>query len=230
MSATRFGGFDHATRTAHGWLDQIATAFDTGDRHYVYRAVRAWLHTLRDRLGVDSAADFAAQLPELWRGVFYDGWQPAKVPIKYHADEYQQRFAHEAAIPTTDVPTVARTVTAALRHLLAPGQLDHAMAQLPRHLRALIDAPATQSPQPATSQPREPTGWPQETAGEPVDERLGRIEARLDTLTEALRVLAAGLERRPYDEPGTNHRAQAARRAHELLLAMPGAVAGDAAS
>jgi hypothetical protein len=28
------------------------------------------------------AAHVAAQLPELLRGVFYDGWNPSKVPVK----------------------------------------------------------------------------------------------------------------------------------------------------
>jgi uncharacterized protein (DUF2267 family) len=210
MAPKRFDGFDHATRTARTWLGEIAATLGTDDQRFVFRAVRGWLHTLRDRLGVDTAADFAAGLPELWRGVFYDGWQPAKVPVKYHADEYRRRFAHEAGIPPTEVPAVARAVTAGLRQLLSPGQLDHAMAQLPDQLRELIDTPATGLPGPAKTA----------SAGESDDERIGRVESRLDTLTEAVRVLAGGMEQLPYDEPGTNHRAQAARRAHELLLTM----------
>jgi len=36
-----------------------------------------------DRLPITIAANFAAQLPELLRGVFYDGWSPSRVPIKF---------------------------------------------------------------------------------------------------------------------------------------------------
>jgi uncharacterized protein (DUF2267 family) len=54
------------------WLKQLGE--DRGD---AYRVLRAVLHTLRDRLTVDEAAQFAAQLPELVRGVFYDSAKPA---------------------------------------------------------------------------------------------------------------------------------------------------------
>ncbi|MFI8891646.1 DUF2267 domain-containing protein [Streptomyces paradoxus] len=34
------------------------------------------LHPLRDRLPVETAVQFGAQLPTLVRGVYYDGWRP----------------------------------------------------------------------------------------------------------------------------------------------------------
>ena len=37
---------------------------------YAYRVLRAVLHALRDRVTVDVAAKFAAQLPTLLRGVY----------------------------------------------------------------------------------------------------------------------------------------------------------------
>lgn len=52
-----------------------------------------------------------------------------------------------------------------------------------------------------------------------IEERLRGLEDRVATLTEAVRVLAHGLEDLPSAEPGDNRRAAAARRAHDLLLA-----------
>jgi uncharacterized protein (DUF2267 family) len=148
MGPTEFPPFDHAARTAHLWLDEVAHAFDT-DRDFAYRALRAWMHALRDRLPADGTADFAAQLPELLRGVYYEGWQPAKVPIKYGPDEYRLRFAREAGIPTEDVAEAAGIVTGALRARLAPGQLGHVLALLPHDLRTIVQGPqaATRRPQ-----------------------------------------------------------------------------------
>jgi uncharacterized protein (DUF2267 family) len=58
----------------------VAKEFDTDDREFAYGVLRAWLHTLRDRLTVEAAAHSAAQLPDLIRGVFYAGWDPAPSP------------------------------------------------------------------------------------------------------------------------------------------------------
>ena len=51
-------------------------------------------------------------------------------------------------------------------------------------------------------------------------ERVHLLEVRVAVLTEALETLARGLEDRPTAEPGGRPAADAARRAHELLLAI----------
>lgn len=53
---------------------------------------------LRDRLTVEASAPFAAQLPDLIRGIFYAGWNPSAVPEMYDAEAYAARFAREAII------------------------------------------------------------------------------------------------------------------------------------
>ena len=84
MSAkTKVSALDHAMQTAHTWVHDVAREFDTEDREFAYRVLRAWLHTLRDRLTVEASAHFAAQLPDLIRGIFYAGWNPSAVPEKW---------------------------------------------------------------------------------------------------------------------------------------------------
>ena len=115
---------EHAMHTAHTWINDVAKEFDTDDREFAYRVLRAWLHTLRDRLTVEASAHFAAQLPDLIRGVFYAGWNPNAVPEQYDADAYTLRFAKEANIALNDVgKAAAATTTAALHHLPA-AQMD----------------------------------------------------------------------------------------------------------
>jgi hypothetical protein len=52
-----------------------------------------------------------------------------------------------------------------------------------------------------------------------LQERMNLVEVRVAALTEALQVLARGLEDLPTAEPGGRPAAEAARRAHDLLLA-----------
>lgn len=58
-----------------------------------------------------------------------------------------------------------------------------------------------------------------ETSVTALQERMNLVEVRVAALTEALQVLARGLEDLPTAEPGGKPAAEAARRAYDLLLA-----------
>ena len=106
--------FAHAEQTAHNWLATVAQEMETDNLAAAHRALRAWLHVVRDRLTPDSLAHLGAQLPALLRGILFDGWVPAHTPVRYDASEFVARFAHEAGIAETEVPNAAAGVTRAL--------------------------------------------------------------------------------------------------------------------
>lgn len=206
MSQQKTGTFDHMVHTANAMVADIAEVFGTKDRRFAFRVLRAWLHTLRDRLTVDEAAHFAAQLPELVRGVYYDGWNPSRVPVRFGPEEFATRFAKEAGIPLEDVSWTTARVSVIMQAHFSPGQLEHALVQLPEWLRDIfagVDLPM------------------RGTAAEGVGstERLDRLEQQISVLTDAVRTLVHGLEQRPDTEPNNRRTTRAARRAHELLLA-----------
>lgn len=59
----------------------------------------------------------------------------------------------------------------------------------------------------------------QEPSRPALEERVHQLETRVATLAEAVSVLARGLEDGPLAEPGERTVVDAARKAHELLLA-----------
>ena len=130
MPSTGISSLDQSIDKTNAWLARVADEFGTEDRRLAYRALRAWLHALRDRLTVTVSAHFAAQLPELLRGVFYTDWSPSQVPVKFGPQEYVQRFARDAGIHDADVPQAASAVTRAVRRHM-PGALDEALHTLP---------------------------------------------------------------------------------------------------
>ncbi|MFH0243061.1 DUF2267 domain-containing protein [Streptomyces sp. HK10] len=146
MSATHAAEFEHVIHTANIWLKAVSEALGTEDRHLANRVLRTWLHTLRDRLTVDAAAHFAAQLPELLRGVYYDGWVPSAAPVKYDREAYVNRFAQEALVSTEAVPRIAPAVTETVRGHLSPGQLERALDQLPHDVRAVLEPAPVPAP------------------------------------------------------------------------------------
>jgi uncharacterized protein (DUF2267 family) len=135
MSFTDVGSPDHSLDKANTWLASIEEGFGTHDRRLAYRVARAWLHNVRDRLTVEVAAHFAAQLPELLRGVFYDGWNPSQVPVRYGRGEFVTRFARDARVRDSDVPKAAGVVTAVVRRHVSAGVIEEALALLPADLR-----------------------------------------------------------------------------------------------
>lgn len=70
----------------------------------------------------------------------------------------------------------------------------------------------------------------QESSNTALEERVHHLETQVATLVDALRVLARGLEDGPMTEPGDRTVGEAARHAHDLLLAAraPSAAGEDA--
>ncbi|MEU5878661.1 hypothetical protein [Spirillospora sp. NPDC047279] len=54
-----------------------------------------------------------------------------------------------------------------------------------------------------------------------LEERIHTLETQVASLTEAVRILTAGLAGTPFDEPGSQEASASARRAHELLITVP---------
>ena len=210
MSSARSDPFNHAFHTANIWLADIGAALGTRDRHYTHRVVRAWMHTLRDRLTVNAAAKFGAQLPELLRGVYYDGWEPTKAPVKYTGEQYVQRFAAQASIPAVQAPTTAATITEVMADRMSPGQVSETLAELPTDLRAAVTGTG-------------PVGWTARpvTPPPPAQDRLDLLEDQISSLTEAVRALAHGLEGGQPAGSGVSPAdiSRAARFADEILIA-----------
>lgn len=137
---------DRSVEKANVWLKAMAAELGEEDRHAAYRGLRAVLHTLRDRLTVDEAAQLAAQMPLLIRGIFYDGWDPSRTPARYRdAQEFLDRVAHEARLAGDTEASYAVTATArVLRAHVSRGELDDVLQALPDHVRALFaDASAS---------------------------------------------------------------------------------------
>lgn len=136
MTKTRCRSLDQALQSAQSWIDSVAEQFDTDDRDFAFRITRAYLHAVRDQLPPVDAAHFAAQLPDLLRGVYYEGWSPANVPLRISLEEMVRRFAAEAIVGENEVPKVSWAVGAAIDARVT--NLDKTLDRLRRDIRALL--------------------------------------------------------------------------------------------
>ena len=93
MSANGLEVFDRTLETTHIWLNEICN--DIGpDKQVAWKVLSTVLHKLRDRLTLNLAAHLGAQLPLLVRGVYYDQFEPGKMPSECRSrDEFVAEVA-----------------------------------------------------------------------------------------------------------------------------------------
>jgi uncharacterized protein (DUF2267 family) len=122
-------------------LNEIEHEYDwpKSRRNQSYAALRAVLHALRDRLPVDESVQFAAQLPMLVRGVYYDGWDPSRVPIKMSLGEFEARVRREFPfhIPG-DIDSLIAVVLHALHRYGSAGEWADIRAHMPKDYAAVL--------------------------------------------------------------------------------------------
>jgi uncharacterized protein (DUF2267 family) len=131
--------FDRTLQTTHIWLDDLMETLGWSDRQDALHALRTVLHGVRDHLPVNDAAHFSAQLPLLVRGVFFEGWQPAKTPLKERSGD--QFLAHVNDSFLFKVDADGRQVVSAVFQTLArhvsEGELEKVLHVLPSGIREL---------------------------------------------------------------------------------------------
>jgi uncharacterized protein (DUF2267 family) len=142
MSDSEPSIIQHSVEKTHIWLNEVAEELGDEDRQYAYRALRAVLHALRDRLTVDVAAKLAAQLPTLIRGIYYEDWDPSRTPVAIHdVGTFLDRVAEEGHMAgETEASLAVGAVVRVLRTHVSAGEIDGVLAVLPDAFTALINA------------------------------------------------------------------------------------------
>jgi uncharacterized protein (DUF2267 family) len=142
VSTTEVTLFEESTQKTRLWLEELAEELGRpGDQRYAMRVLRGFLHTLRDRLPVPETAHLAAQLPELLRGVFYEGWRPTTLPQRYHdLDTFLVRVADQGQLAgETEAAYGAEAAARVMRRHVGAGEMNKVRAVLPHDMVALLD-------------------------------------------------------------------------------------------
>ena len=138
MSANGLEVFDRTLETTHVWLNEICN--DLGpDKQVAWKVLSTVLHKLRDRLTLNLAAHLGAQLPLLVRGVYYDQFEPGKMPSEFRSRE---EFIAEVAEWLSDTRPVdpeeaIRSVFRVLSRHISEGQINKVRDALPKNVRQM---------------------------------------------------------------------------------------------
>ncbi|RJQ26023.1 DUF2267 domain-containing protein [Candidatus Parcubacteria bacterium] len=141
MSNTGLDSFDDTVQQTNILLKDIINEFGWDERRdMAYDVLRAVIQTLRDRLTVEEAVQFGAQLPMLVRGFYYEGWRPSEVPKKMHKEEFfaevRKKFPFDVEQSNEDL---IRGVLLALTRFVSKGEMDDIKGILPKDLGQVLE-------------------------------------------------------------------------------------------
>lgn len=139
MSKTGITTLDHAPDAVAEWLIQLSEWMGWTETGKSYLLLRSTLHELRDYLSVDEAAQLAAQMPLLMKGIFYDGWNPAHKPGANHDKTSFIRNVQEKFIkyPLDDPEGAISTVFALLETKISMGEIGDVRGAMKKELQEL---------------------------------------------------------------------------------------------
>lgn len=136
MSTNGLVVFDRTLQTTHIWLDEIMR--DIGpDRQVAWKVLSVVLRKIRDLLPVELAAHLGAELPLLVRGVYYDQYQPGRMPVRCNGLEQFHAEVGEwlGDIRPVDPAQAVRSVFGVLTRHIAEGQVANVQDALPKSIR-----------------------------------------------------------------------------------------------
>ena len=138
MSETGLPVFDKTLQLTHTWLNDVGETIGP-DAQRQYRALRAVLFAIRDRLTVEEAFHLSAHLPMLVRGVYWESYRPVHKPERFRSRQEFLDKVSEALDPgaSIDPEEAARAVLAALAKNVPDGEFDEVRHMLPEEVRAL---------------------------------------------------------------------------------------------
>jgi uncharacterized protein (DUF2267 family) len=108
-------------------------------RQQSYHALKSVLHALRDRLTIEESSDLAAQLPTLVRGLYYEGWDPNRVPLKMNREEFLGRIRQDFPYAIEGgIELLVRRTLEALRQYVTDGEWEDIRSVLPKDMAGIL--------------------------------------------------------------------------------------------
>jgi uncharacterized protein (DUF2267 family) len=138
MPQSPIAAIETSVNKTHTWLKELSEIGHFENESQAYTALRAALHSIRDRLTVDEAAHLGAQLPMVVRGFYYEGWKPALAPNK-ERDRSAFIASVEESLRGADRIDPQQAISATfdlLGRKVSEGEMDDVKHMLPEEVRA----------------------------------------------------------------------------------------------
>ena len=139
MANTGIRHFDRSVQKTNEMIGDVMQRTGIRNREKAYIALRGTLQELRDRLTVNQSANLASQFPLMVQGVYYDNWNPSRVPVKISKGYVfaSRVHSHLKNDPEYDPDAVVRGVFSVLADRISVGKIEDVKSVLPDDIAKL---------------------------------------------------------------------------------------------
>jgi uncharacterized protein (DUF2267 family) len=138
MIKTDVSSLDRTVHKTNQWLQDLTDIGGYDGPQQAYTALHAVLHTLRDTLDIHEAAQLAAGMPMLLRGVFFEGWSPSQTLLRLRSrDDFLDAIRERMGNADIDPEHAARSVFRLLEERIDDGEVQDVRNALHRKVREL---------------------------------------------------------------------------------------------
>lgn len=145
--STNISSLDRAIQTAVLWLKDAQDELMWDDKEKVYRATKAVLQAMRDRLPIEEIAHLMANLPMVMKGMMMDGYDYHQKPVRMRTveDFYScvQGYYDSQRRSEIDAEEATRAVVTMLKRRVGEGETHKIAANMPTELKPLFQIEAT---------------------------------------------------------------------------------------
>jgi uncharacterized protein (DUF2267 family) len=141
-SRKRIPVFETTVHKSKEWIAEMQDQLEWMSATQLYHLLRAVLQTLRDQLNINEAAQFAAQLPILLKGTFYEAWNPSELPPKpLNKDDFLFTLQTKLDLsydPEFDIEHGLRVAMSVITKHVSAGEIEDVLAGLKPSVKEML--------------------------------------------------------------------------------------------
>jgi uncharacterized protein (DUF2267 family) len=139
---TGIRSLDSSLSTTLEWLSEIQEELGWTDKEMVYKATKAVLQAIRDRLPLEDTLNLTAELPIVMKGMVFDGYDLHDKPMKMRTieeffDHIQERYG-SGQHNFVNADEACRGVINVLSDKVGDGEMEKIIGNMPEDLRPLF--------------------------------------------------------------------------------------------
>jgi uncharacterized protein (DUF2267 family) len=148
--STNIVSLDRAISNTIQWLDDIQDELGWESRDDTYKAAKAVLQSIRDRLPVEEVVHLSANLPMVMKGMMMDGYDLKNKPARIRGlEDFLElvQVNYDASMRDIISPEDAViAVVAVLDRRMGGGEMRKVAANMPEKVRRLFEAAGVKMP------------------------------------------------------------------------------------